>query len=73
MSSGQKFFLVDQCLTGLTGHHLFYNRALAEAATGMGFQTTVLAGREFRSDHLLPCDVRAVFRREWRATWARIC
>jgi len=67
MSAGRNFFLVDQCLTGLTGHHLFYNRALAEAATEMGFRTTVLAGRDFPADHLAPFDVRGVFRPDWRA------
>ncbi|MEI6491527.1 MAG: glycosyltransferase [Verrucomicrobiota bacterium] len=67
MSFVRNLFLVDQCLTGLTGHHLFYNRALAEAASCMGLQTTVVAGCEFRSNDLIPCDVRAVFRRDWRA------
>lgn len=67
MSSTRKFFLVDQCLSGLSGHHLFYNRALAEAAVDKGFQTTVLAGRGFPKDYLTPYDVRAVFRRDWRA------
>lgn len=73
MTSGRIFFLVDQCLTGLTGHHLFYNRALAEAAAGMEIRTTVLAGRDFSPDLLAPLDVRAVFRRDWRAAppaWA---
>jgi glycosyltransferase involved in cell wall biosynthesis len=73
MSSGRKFFLVDQCLSGLNGHHLFYNRVLAEAATEEGFQTTVLAGRDFPTDQLAPYDARAVFRHDWRAVppaWA---
>ncbi|MFZ4776136.1 MAG: glycosyltransferase [Terrimicrobiaceae bacterium] len=68
MSSARKLFLVDQCLSGLNGHHLFYNRVLAEAATEAGFQTTVLARRDFLPEQISPFAARAVFRVDWRAS-----
>lgn len=73
MSSGGNLHLVDQCLTGLAGHHLFYNRALAGAAAGIGVRATVVAGKDFSAGLLAPFDVRAVFRRDWRSAppaWA---
>ncbi len=67
MTSCRQLFLADQCLSALNGHHLFYNRALSEAATEAGFQTTVLARRDFPTGQLAPFAARAVFRKDWRS------
>jgi len=73
MSSPRRLLLVDQCLWDTTGHHLFYNRALAVAAKELGLQASVWAGIDFPTGLISPVEARAVFRRDWRAAppaWA---
>ncbi len=73
MSSTRRLLLVDQCLRDTTGHHLFYNRALAVAAKELGLQASVWAGTDFPTELMSSVETRAVFRRDWRAAppaWA---
>lgn len=63
----RKFILVDQCLESAIGHHLFYNRALADAAADLGFETSILAQCSFDGSLLSPHRCLTVFPRDARA------
>lgn len=63
----RQLVLVDQCLESAIGHHLFYNRALADAAADLGFDTTILAQRSFDGSLLSPHRCLTVFPRDARA------
>lgn len=44
------FFLIDQSLQRLGGHHYDYVRCVASAANQQGFETTIGTGQRFRGD-----------------------
>jgi glycosyltransferase involved in cell wall biosynthesis len=54
-------------LESAIGHHLFYNRALADAASDLGFETTILAQRSFGGSLMSPHRCLTVFPRDSRA------
>lgn len=58
------FFLIDQSLQKLGGHHYDYVRCVASAANQQGFKTTIGTGGRFRGDDLLANlgTVRRTFR-----------
>ena len=57
------FYLIDQSLKGLGGHHFDYTRLLTEAVKKAGGTVAVGCHRRFKSSDSLPdCDVRNVFR-----------
>ncbi len=63
----RRLFLADQCLASGEGHHLFYNRALAEAALRAGYKPVVLSARAMDTRLLAPYQALATFGRDWRA------
>jgi len=63
----RKLFLADHCLATSTGHHLFYNKALADAAFAEKIDVTVLSAKAFDTSQLAPHKCSPVFATDWRA------
>ena len=58
------FFLIDQSLKDVGGHHHDYVRCVASAATGAGYLTTIGANQKFHDCHALKSygQIRKTFR-----------